>query len=580
MASRTQSHHFIPRFVLRRFAPEDQPPAAPAASPPRRESRRDFLVNKIDLDAGILTQRPVSTEFALVDMYRDPGFAENPYHLEEKLSKLESQASEVLRKACLAFDGGNILELKRGEVDTLRKFLFLMKYRSTDMFDRYNHDSIDGYDSNDWLRMRTYMETKGFTKPRDVWFDNLSHMLDLEMDAAKTWVKTLSLKVYPDDALMFYLHLSSSFMAFCSPENTEDEFLLTQNAYGIFEGPSSGKIDLATGKDEGVAYTEYHNFAPVAPKLLIVLRSHVLQHSGKDNMPDNLRRHMEAAMRAQHLCPERAGSILQDLPVQPCSVLYTHKSSSSLHENDRFRFQCFKVSGAHVTTINNLLLEEAHHISSIVYHSPVALRSSLHKYLEDSRQGMKRFLDRSSDKRRSYFRTLKKVLRDLGGTASSKLHPFDLAEARIRVHMAIYAGLSVGSQLLNRQERAMFPRAYTMLKQDVTVKGFWTDVDQASRMLLLRIKIDSALRLSNLSEDEKQAVRDQRAEFFMTFPVERIWIYLKIARNLNKFREDDFMVQVKPLVLHGVEDGYAEVIARFPSARGYLACNMFMAGAT
>ncbi|KAJ6149002.1 hypothetical protein N7471_000201 [Penicillium samsonianum] len=83
MAPSKQKHHFIPRFILRKFAPEDQPPAGPANRGKKKKTRKrlDFLVNKIDLERSVLTQRPVSTEFALVDMYRDPGFDENPYQV-------------------------------------------------------------------------------------------------------------------------------------------------------------------------------------------------------------------------------------------------------------------------------------------------------------------------------------------------------------------------------------------------------------------------------------------------------------------------------------------------------------------
>lgn len=219
-----QKQHFIPWFLLKRFAPADQPPARPAASSQTTARRRDLLLNKIDLERSILTQRPVSMEFTLVDMYRDPGFDDNPYHLEEKLSKLEGEASEIINRAITTFAKSPVLELKRPEVDTLRKFLFLMKYRSRGFFERYNHDDAQHYDADDRPRMLQYMADKGFTKPRDVWFDNLNHMLGLKMDAAKTWRRTLRAQIYPDDALMFELHLLHSYMSFCQPQNTEEEF--------------------------------------------------------------------------------------------------------------------------------------------------------------------------------------------------------------------------------------------------------------------------------------------------------------------------------------------------------------------
>jgi hypothetical protein len=95
---RYEKHYFIPRFILRQFVPKGELPAGLLLayndnSCWRKKSigkRRDFLVNNVDIERYILTQRPVSTEFTLVDIYRDPGFDQNPYHLEEKLTKLES----------------------------------------------------------------------------------------------------------------------------------------------------------------------------------------------------------------------------------------------------------------------------------------------------------------------------------------------------------------------------------------------------------------------------------------------------------------------------------------------------------
>ncbi|KAL4904113.1 hypothetical protein BDW74DRAFT_155100 [Aspergillus multicolor] len=585
MSARPQNHHFIPQFVLRQFAPEEQPPAAPAASPAKRGRRRDFIVNKVDLNKGVLAQRPVSTEFALVDMYRDPGFDENPYHLEKKLSKLETQASEALRKARAAFGKGHTLELKRTEVNTLRKFLFLMKYRGTAMFERYNRDKIDDYDSDDWLRMRTYMETKGFTKPRDVWFNNLRHILELDMNGGKEWMKTLGSRIYPDDALMFELHVNWTFMSFCCPSDAEGEFVLTQNAYAIFEGPSSENLDLVTGKRNAIVYTQYHNFAPVTPKLMIVLRSHLLKHSRggeEDSFPETLRRSLEAALRAQHLHPDQAGSILQDLPIRPCEVAYKDRNSNppSFHKDDIFQFRVFRLSTAHVTTINNLFLEEAYAVPSIVYHSPAALRASLKHYLESEVPTMKRFLDHPSDLRRSYLHKLENVLRDLGGTARPRINPFDIGQARFRIHMALHVGDVIGKQLLDKGGIPVLPEGYKLLKPDATLETFWNDIDQASRFFMLRAKMDSALSLTNFSRSEKIAVREQLMVFLSDFPAERIWLYLKIARNRDKFDESDFYIQTKPLCLTGVEDVYARDIERYPAVRRYLTREMLFDGAT
>ncbi|GKZ34328.1 hypothetical protein AbraIFM66950_004558 [Aspergillus brasiliensis] len=558
MAKHSQKHHFIPRFILRKFAPEQQPPARPASFHNPPSSQRDFLVNKIDLHIPVLTQRPVSTEFALVDMYRDPGFNENPYHLEDKLAKLEGRASEIISKACRAFARASTLSLKRIEVDTLRKFLFLMKYRNGGMFDRYNHDDAQNYQADDRARMLVYMHNKGFTKPRDVWFNNLRHMLDVELDAGKKWRETLRNQIYPDDAAMFELHLLHSFMAFCEPETPgEEEFLLTENAFGIFEGPCSTTVNPLSGNPEISAYTEFHNFAPIAPRLIIILRSFLLPFPGDEGIAQGLRAELLEAQRAAHRHPEMAGSILADLHIRPCETRYHSPvidSPAAFHQNDQFHFQCFRLSSAHVATINNLFLEEAYPTGSIVYHSPVSLRASLERYFRETDPGLKHFLDVRNDQRRLYFDALRKILMDMGGSTKCRIHPFNLSAARIRVHMAMNVGLLVGMQLLGSQKPGCLPSVYCLLKPKATHQTFWYDVNQTSLLMVLRTKVDRAISQSKLTEGGKRAARHQRDIFFGMFPNERRWLFWKIARNMSKCDVGDNLDPIPKLDLEGPED--------------------------
>lgn len=74
--------------------------------------------------------------------------------------------------------------------------------------------------------------------------------------------------------------------------------------------------------------------------------------------------------------------------------------------------------------------------------------------------------------------------------------------------------------------------------------------------MLLRIKVDRALNISPLTDSEKALVRENRQDFFMKFPTERLWLYLKISRNMNKFHSDDFTKRIAALDLKGVEDEF------------------------
>ncbi|KAJ5757568.1 uncharacterized protein N7511_006262 [Penicillium nucicola] len=582
MKQSKQNHHFIPRFILRNFVPQTQPPASPAgdveSTKGNKRRGRDFLVNKIDLERCVLSQRPVSTEFSLVDLYRDPGFYDNPYHLEKKLSNLESQASEIIRRASNLFSQGLTLELNRIELDRLRKFLFLMKYRSSGMFDRYNHDQTHQYEADDRERMLIYMQSRGFTRPRDVWFDNLRRFLDVDMDPARAWIDTLKTQIYPDDAMMMGIHLIWSFLAFCEPMDPKDEFLLTENAYSIFEGPSTTKYNVITQKVEAICYTEYHNFAPISPRLIIVLRSHLLDSEGQSSeLFRETRKQFAAAVQSQHLNPDKAGSILHDLPVRQCGHVYTASnitSRASFRETDRFRFQCFKLSTHHTTIINNLFLEEAYITSSIVYHSQESLKLTLEDYFKAETDGMKVIHDPGENRYR-YLIALEKISRDLGSSASCRMNVLDRSPSPPRVLMSSFVAFKVAIGLLQDKETEKLPEAYSLMKPGANEKVFWGDAHQAGLMMILRTKVDRALKSSCLSNEAKIGVRRSIGAFFMTFPSERLWLYLKISRNMNKFDDQDFTKQTAELELRGIEDTFARYIASSPRQRKDLVKTMY-----
>lgn len=341
-----------------------------------------------------------------------------------------------------------------------------MKYRNAGFFYRYVHDQADDYSADDREAMMEYMNRKGFTKPRDVWFDNLRGLLDLNMDAGGVWMHDIQAQIYADDAKMFILHTQDSFMAFCEPESWDEEFLLTQNAYFVFEGPSNPTLDLPSGSVRPETYVEYHKFAPVSPRLIIVLQSNFLRPPTTDGVPpwvSQMWKEIMSKMRTKLLYPDAAGSILQDIPIHRSEAFYTRARDAnwSPKEDDMFTFHCFKLPSAHVSIINNILLEEAYTTSSIAYRSATFLRTSLERYLQDTTPGMKDLIWHPLEKRRPYLMTLRKIVRELGG--STKCHSVPV---RPEIHMAEYVAQEVGIQLLQMEpEGSLFAWAYLLINK-------------------------------------------------------------------------------------------------------------------
>ena len=87
---------------------------------------------------------------------------------------------------------------------------------------------------------------------------------------------------------------------------------------------------------------------------------------------------------------------------------------------------------------------------------------------------------------------------------------------------------------------------------------FYGDLRQAGLLLLLRIKIDRILSFSPLSLSQKNCVRRNREDFIIGMAPWRVWLYLKVSRNLPKFSPTDFGLQLAPLEVEGIEDGFVE----------------------
>lgn len=570
-ANRTQYHHFIPRLILRGFRQDSNNSITTTLTRKQKRklnnSDKDGLLHFIQTSDGTLGTNLLSTHYGMEDMYRDM-HSVNQYALEEELSKLESKAGEVLAKARKTFvQPGALLTLSRPEKDVLRRFLFIMKYRNSHFFSRFNVATIDEYKEDDKEKMRKYMQKRHFKSPKEVWFDNMAVFLKVHMDPRRNWHKELQLRTYPDDALLFILHVEQSYIAFCKPQCVNDEFLLTDNVFGIFEGPNSMAMDPVTGQMARGIWTEWHNFAPVSASLLMVLRSVFLPGSGLGTNTG-----LEKAYRtllAMHPYPERAVSILQDLPVRCSTNSYSSIQSGKIVLNpdftgfsssDYYTFQCFGLESKHVNLINSVFLEEATTATTVTYKSKTAAMNGIRTYLEEARPGFKAAYTDDSPMYR-HIHALETALQKLGGTARTHFtptplpflesHPLDYAG-----HMSRWVTFYVAVEIWEKLPE--LKKCYQQLggPSEMGLER-WYDMEQAGKVLFLHIKIDSALSMVAATDATKQQCQFARQEFFASLHPRIVWLYVKGLRNLNKFDENNFERLVHPLQCKGLEDDVA-----------------------
>ncbi len=140
--------------------------------------------------------------------------------------------------------------------------------------------------------------------------------MELDLDPEGKWVHYLPKRMFVDDDMWFIVHVQMMYMAICTPSSPADEFILTDNSCNIFEGPNCFTTDKKTGRVEPAAHTPLHEFAPISPKLMIILRSSVLPVPEED--PDPNAKEQRDFFRAQALGAHYnwdVKSLLLDLPI-------------------------------------------------------------------------------------------------------------------------------------------------------------------------------------------------------------------------------------------------------------------------
>lgn len=80
------------------------------------------------------------------------------------------------------------------------------------------------------------------------------------------------------------------------------------------------------------------------------------------------------------------------------------------------------------------------------------------------------------------------------------------------------------------------------------------DAEQACKLCFLRIKMDTVMANVPPDAPDKIRVKEVRQDFYTTLPAQRIWLYVKVSRNLPNFDLADFTRQLRPLELDGPED--------------------------
>lgn len=302
-------------------------------------------------------------------------------HIEEMFGRMESQASTIIHKIVKSYNNGDPgIALTRDERGLLRKFIFILKYRGSTFHRRFYHESAESYNANDKQLLHDYMKKRGFHKPMDVWFHNLKTIMEAKMGLDDNSLWKLQDKMYPSDAIWFANHVEKYYMAICTPASPDEEFVLTDNCYNVYEGPSTFKQSQATGQCVSSSSAPLHQFAPLSPKLMIILRSNCLPNPEEDYDPYIMeqRRDWRWSVLGEDFVAG-TDSFLADLPIRKArnsyseivdgAVLPRRDWDGILRRDDRFGFYLFRINSRHVRKLNGVLLDNAFLSQTIVFGS-------------------------------------------------------------------------------------------------------------------------------------------------------------------------------------------------------------------
>ncbi|KAL7960412.1 hypothetical protein V8C34DRAFT_277086 [Trichoderma compactum] len=441
IAASKSSHryrHFVPQFLLKNFAHKYVAPDSLDTTKAKKRTPKTGMysgepaVNTLYLSGEFcLEECAVRRTCGMEDMYEDTeNLLKDHGRLEKKFAAIESTASFIYRKIVKTYKNGkdNIC-LTRKENDFLRKFMFLLALRSVQYHRKYNINSVHDYDGDDKVWLREYMEAYGFTKPLDVWLQSLEVLIDLEIDPDGIWSEFVKETIYFPIADNFVDYMKKMYMTICTPDGHVEEFVLTDNCCNVTEGtlPAYLMENMISHLDLAPCF---HRFAPISPKLMIVLRyNHLPEQFCVADPVATVQRQTQTQTHAGTGFGNGTKSMLEGLPIRKAKItpmeevngeLVPRIGNQKLYECDNFYFTIFKIPAHHVRIINRLLIDLAFHGSRIIFFRKKAFMDLMTWFLAEPCIVGKRLTEKHGAQRLGYIRGLFQFMRREGREVTFK----------------------------------------------------------------------------------------------------------------------------------------------------------------
>ncbi|CAG8665941.1 4351_t:CDS:1 [Funneliformis caledonium] len=415
MEQTEQYHHYIPRFLLRNFAIDNYERIFESNinQQKKKSQRKAELIQTYVREEDQLRVSFISKTYGRTNMYKDIN-NEDAMHVEAKLSKLERSVSETIRNIVKTSQMENQVILLRKNLEDLRKFIFIMNYRNSQRYFQYANDK---FDIPTKLMVTTFMQQHNLQRPAEVWLQNIREILDTPYSEVKD-----NEKIFDLDREDFKHRMIDSFLIIWQA-GENDEFIITSNGFGIFEGVNGmvfGKFPFQYA---------YHSFYVISPKLVLVLcpsgfrkevgTDHLYNHFGHRSIFDNVP-HPSATPKYvgtgnkpynEHNRPKYNGSDLFELRAH-LFKMNLNSMGIEMQPNDTFTFPFVKINSATVHLINSVLLNEVNSDLVLTFLSCSYLYKTIVKYHKNKIVGVQH----------DFSNLKKKLFTELNRTHKDDLH--------------------------------------------------------------------------------------------------------------------------------------------------------------
>ncbi|CAG8490418.1 14385_t:CDS:2, partial [Racocetra fulgida] len=213
------------------------------------------------------------------------------------------------------------------------------------------------FDFITWAAVESFMQEHNLKNSLEVWLQNVREILDTPHEDVEG-----NSRVFFVDRMDYKLRMIDCFLTIWQA-GENDEFIMTSNAFGIFEG-----INI-TGSSMGPFQKAFHWFYVISPKLLLVLCDSGFREGVGFEALDRIlgfkkRSHFKDVPHPPPI-PEYVNISKQKSAYdsEPVNIFekdwWEKKTGFKLHEDDKFTFTFVKVNSATVHLVNSIVLNEA-----------------------------------------------------------------------------------------------------------------------------------------------------------------------------------------------------------------------------